>query len=180
MITQDEVWLVSLVGIGLVALVFIYVISQAGKTADATQVQKKAYAIRRWWFIALVVLGTGVTYASLKPFPIADQHEQSQTSQIIDVVGHQWFWDLSQHQVNAGAAVEFHVTSADVNHGFAIYGPNDRIVAQTQAMPGYTNRLVYTFTQPGKYRVLCLEYCGLAHHAMSSEFEVVAAKGEGP
>ena len=43
-------------------------------------------------------------------------------------------------------------------------------------MPGHTNRLAYTFTQPGKYRVLCLEYCGLAHHGMMTEFEVVAAK----
>jgi cytochrome c oxidase subunit II len=179
-VTQDEVWLISLIGMGLVAAAFIFVISRAGKAADATRAQKKAYAIRRWWFIALVVFGIGVTYASLKPFPIADQHEQSQTAQIIDVVGHQWFWDLSQHQLNAGTAVEFHVTSADVNHGFAIYGPNDRIVAQTQAMPGFTNRLVYTFTQPGKYRVLCLEYCGLAHHVMSSEFEVVAAKAQRP
>lgn len=180
MITQDQVWLASLTGMGLVALVFIAVISQAGKVADATQVQKKAYAIRRWWFIALLVFGIGVTYASLKPFPIADQHERPREAQIVDVVGHQWFWDLSRHQVNAGAAVEFHVTSADVNHGFAIYGPNDRIVAQTQAMPGFTNRLVHTFTQPGKYRVLCLEYCGLAHHVMANEFEVVAAKGEQP
>lgn len=180
MIIQDEVWLISLLGMGLVALVFIYVISQASKVADATQVQKKAYAIRRWWLIALAVLGIGVTYASLKPFPIADQHEQLQSAQIVDVVGHQWFWDLSRHQVNAGTAVEFHVTSADVNHGFAIYGPNDRILAQTQAMPGFTNRLVYTFVQPGKYRVLCLEYCGLAHHVMANEFEVVAAKGDRP
>ena len=180
MIAQDEVWLVSLIGMGLVALVFIYVISQAGQTAGAAQVQKKAYAIRRWWFVALVIFGVGVTYASLRPFPIADQHTQSRAAQIVDVVGHQWHWDLSRHRVDAGTPVEFRVTSADVNHGFAIYGPNDRIVAQTQAMPGFTNRLVHTFTQPGKYRVLCLEYCGLAHHGMSSDFEVAAAAGEKP
>jgi cytochrome c oxidase subunit 2 len=174
------VWLISLAGMGLVALVFIYVISQAGKAADAAQVQKKAYAIRRWWFIALLIFGVGVTYASLQPFPIADQNAQLQNAQIVEVVGHQWFWDLSQHQVKAGTTVEFHVTSADVNHGFAIYGPNELIVAQTQAMPGFTNRLVHTFAQPGKYRVLCLEYCGLAHHGMASEFEVVADQGERP
>jgi heme/copper-type cytochrome/quinol oxidase subunit 2 len=28
--------------------------------------------------------------------------------------------------------------------------------------------------------VLCLEYCGLAHHGMNSEFEVTAAKGGQP
>jgi cytochrome c oxidase subunit II len=42
------------------------------------------------------------------------------------------------------------------------------------------NRLVYTFARPGRYRVLCLEYCGLAHHGMNSEFEVTATQGGQP
>jgi heme/copper-type cytochrome/quinol oxidase subunit 2 len=42
--------------------------------------------------------------------------------------------------------VEFQVTSADVNHGFGIYDRSGRLLAQTQAMPGITNRLVYTFS----------------------------------
>ncbi len=39
-------------------------------------------------------------------------------------------------------------------------------------MPDYTNRLFYTFTGPGHYYIICLEYCGVAHHVMNSEFEV--------
>ena len=70
--------------------------------------------------------------------------------------------------------MEFHVTSKDVNHGFALYDPDMRIVAQTQAMPGYTNVLRYTFNEPGVYRVLCLEYCGVAHHEMTAEIKVAA------
>ena len=177
---QDEVWLITLIGIALVALVFAYVISRSGGRADAKQVQVRAYSIRRWWFLALLVFGIGVTYASLRPFPVPDQRAQLRGAQIVDVVGHQWFWQLSRYQVTAGTPVEFHVTSADVNHGFALYGPDDRIVAQTQAMPGFTNRLIYTFRKPGFYRVLCLEYCGLAHHGMASQFEVVAAMGGKP
>ena len=44
-------------------------------------------------------------------------------------------------------------------------------------MPGYTNVLRRTFAQPGKYRVLCLEYCGLVHHNMIAEIDVVEARG---
>lgn len=175
MTTQDEVALITLIGVGLVALVFLYVIAQSGKSADAAQVQKGSYVIRRWWFFALLALGIGVTYATLKPFPIPDQHLQSKTAQIVSVVGHQWSWDLSRRQIEAGVPVEFRVTSTDVNHGFAIYSPAGHIVTQTQAMPGYTNRLVHTFTELGKYRVLCLEYCGLVHHMMATDFDVVAA-----
>lgn len=179
MITQDVVWAWTLAGMGAVALVFIVVIRQAGKPADPHKVQKTAYAIRRWWFAALILLGVSVTYASLKPFPIADQQARSQSAQIVDAIASQWAWKLSQEKVSVGTPVQFNVTSLDVNHGFAIYGPNDRIVTQTQAMPGFTNRLLYTFREPGRYRVMCLEYCGLAHHGMVTEFEVVAAaKGD--
>ena len=161
---------------GLVALAFLYVIAKSGKHADSTHVQKKAYAIRSWWFLALVVLGIGVTWVSLEQFPIPDQHAQSH-AQVVDAVARQWSWDLSQNRFTSGVPVEFRVTSVDVNHGFAIYDPGGRIVTQTQAMPGFTNRLVLTFDKPGKYRVLCLEYCGLAHHAMVAEFEVAATNG---
>jgi cytochrome c oxidase subunit 2 len=177
MITQNEVWVWALAGMGLVALAFIYVVSQAGRTADAEQVQHGAHAIRRWWFIALVLLGVFVTTVSLRAFPIADQTTQAQHAQIVQAVGRQWGWDLSQTKVLAGTPVEFNVTSTDVNHGFAIYSPHERILTQTQAMPGFTNRLLYTFSEPGKYRIVCLEYCGLAHHGMVAEFEVVAAGG---
>ncbi|HRP68600.1 MAG TPA: hypothetical protein PLY93_03635, partial [Turneriella sp.] len=56
----------------------------------------------------------------------------------------------------------------------AIYDSGQRIVAQTQAMPHYTNRLRVKFDKPGDYSVLCLEYCGLGHHKMRSAFKVAA------
>jgi cytochrome c oxidase subunit 2 len=176
---QSEVWWTTLAGIGLVALAFVYVIAKSGKPADPAQVQKTASAIRPWWFLALVVLGIGVAWASLSPFPIPDQQGQAE-AQVVNAVARQWSWELSRKAFTAGVPVEFRVTSADVNHGFAIYDPGGRIVTQTQAMPGFTNRLVHTFAQPGKYRVLCLEYCGVAHHGMLAEFEVSAASGSRP
>ncbi len=68
--------------------------------------------------------------------------------------------------------VEFRVTSLDVNHGFGIYNSRAELVAQTQAMPGYVNRLRWEFKEPGTYKILCLEYCGLGHPVMSSSFIV--------
>lgn len=180
MIFQNEVWLITLVGLAAVTLGFIYVIVQAGKAdADTGKVQKNACVIRRWLLLALIVLGIGVTWATLKQFPIPDQHAQLQAKQVVDVVGRQWSWSLSNNHLTADVPVEFRVTSADVNHGFAIYAPDDRIIIETQAMPGFTNKLLYTFHTPGKYRVLCLEYCGLAHHGMMAEFDVAPASAKG-
>lgn len=179
MIIQNEVWVITLVGLAAVTLGFLYVIGQAGRTGDANRVRKTSNVIRRWWFWALIVFGIGVTWGSLNPFPIPKQFGPLQAAQVVDVVGHQWYWTMSETRLKTDTPVEFRVTSADVNHGFAIYAPDDRIVTQTQAMPGYTNKLLYTFRQPGKYRVLCLEYCGIAHHGMRAEFEVVADTGGG-
>ncbi|KAB2875001.1 MAG: hypothetical protein IT503_08485 [Burkholderiaceae bacterium] len=171
---QNQVWLATLVGIGVVALGFLYAIARSRSPGDAQQVQKRAYAVRRWWFLALLVVGVGANWASFDPFPVPVQSGPAVAPQVVDAVGQQWSWQLSSNRFTAGVPVEFHVKSDDVNHGFAIYGPDERIVTQTQAMPGFTNRLIHTFSQPGKYRVLCLEYCGLAHHGMITEFEVVA------
>ena len=40
-------------------------------------------------------------------------------------------------------------------------------------MPDYTQKLVHTFTKPGRYDILCLEYCGLDHDRCRRSFEVV-------
>ena len=179
MTMQNDAWVISLVGIGLVALLFIHVIAQAGKTApDPTGVQKKAYALRRPLFWALIVLGIGVAYGTLRAFPIPKQQGALHPAQTVQVVAHQWSWEISPAPIQAGVPIEFDVTSADVNHGFAIFDAHDRLLMQTQAMPGYTNRLIYTFAQPGTYRVLCLEYCGVAHYGMMDELHVVAHKGD--
>ena len=172
---QRLVWGITLIGIGTIAAAFLYVAARSGTLLQYESVQKKAYGIRRWFFWALVLLGVGTAYATLVEFPIPDQRGASAGARVVDVVGKQWYWELSANQFTTGVPVEFRVTAGDVNHGFGIYDPHGRLIAQTQAMPGFTNHLVHTFTEPGKYRVLCLEYCGLVHHNMVAEFEVLAA-----
>jgi cytochrome c oxidase subunit 2 len=107
---------------------------------------------------------------------------------IVHAVGKQYAWSLTEQSgptlatwdkdfsptatVPTGAPVEFRVTTLDVNHGFSLYAPDGHLVAQTQAMPGYVNRLRVTFDQPGTYTVLCLEFCGMSHHRMRGVVEV--------
>jgi cytochrome c oxidase subunit II len=107
---------------------------------------------------------------------------------IVHAVGKQYAWSLTEQTgptlatwdrdfspvvtVPAGAQIEFRVTTLDVNHGFSLYAPDGHLVAQTQAMPGYMNRLRVAFDQPGTYTVLCLEFCGMSHHRMRGVIEV--------
>ena len=73
--------------------------------------------------------------------------------------------------VPVGRPVTFDVAATDVNHGFGVYDQRGRLLGQTQAMPGYVNRLTLVFPEPGSYQVLCLEYCGVAHHVMAASIE---------
>lgn len=180
MILQDVVWAIALVGMGLIALGFIHVIRQASKPADDETTRKAAHTsnvLRRWLFGALLIVFVGVTYATLRNFPVPPQQVPLGISQVVDVSGQQWSWEVKPDTVRVGSPVEFRVTSKDVNHGFAIYAPSGRIATQTQAMPGFTNKLVHTFTEPGTYTVMCLEYCGIGHAPMTTELTVVAATG---
>src|SRR5690606_39238388 len=158
MVLQDKIWLFALIGMGLISLGFLYVISQAGKKAEPAAARRSGQifnGVRRGLFAALLLLGVVVAYKTLWPYPIPQQHAALQAGRVVEVVGRQWQWRLSRTQVKAGVPVEFRVTSIDVNHGFAIYGPDEQIVVQTQAMPGFENRILHTFNAPGIYRILC-------------------------
>ena len=91
---------------------------------------------------------------------------------VINATTSQFAFTLSNTTIPANVPVEFAVTSIDVNHGFGIFDPDGRIIAQTQSMPGYTNRLIVNFTRPGPYRIHCLEYCGVDHWGMEAAFNV--------
>ena len=75
-------------------------------------------------------------------------------------------------EIPVGKMVEFRVTSIDVTHGFAIYNDKAKLITQSQAMPGYVNRLRWVFNEPGTYSVLCTEFCGVGHQIMRVEFIV--------
>ncbi len=171
---QELAWLISLALIIVCAAVFLAVILKAGTEAKEQDIQGGPYRYRRPSFWALVGIGVLTAIVSLSDLPYAAQGASSKASQVVEATGYQWYWTLSRDEVSVGEPVEFRVTSADVNHGFGIYDESLRLLAQTQAMPGYTNRLRFTFQKPGKYRILCLEYCGLGHHKMPAEISVLA------
>ncbi|HEX5961010.1 MAG TPA: c-type cytochrome [Rhodanobacteraceae bacterium] len=178
MVLQNVVWTIWLVGAAIIALGFIFIIVQAGKQADGEQTRKAAHTshvLQAWAFVVLFIAFVVGSWATLRNFPIPPQSGTLDSQQVVDVVGRQWSWDIKPDTVQAGSVVEFRVTSDDVNHDFALYAPDGRIVTQTQAMPGYTNKVLYSFDKPGTYTVQCLEYCGLAHAAMAHDLKVVAA-----
>lgn len=174
---QDVVWAVSIVLMGSLAAVFAWVAAGANVAlADYGPVVASAYRLRTWLFVLAVIVLIAANYKSLGELPYVSRLTPPPAGGVerVDATGEQWSWTIKPSSFAVGETAEFHVTSKDVNHGFALYDPGMRIVAQTQAMPGYVNVLRYTFTEPGTYQVLCLEYCGLMHHEMKAQINVAA------
>jgi len=173
---QDIAWRVTVILVVAVFLVFAWVALGASQRRDYESIRGRAARARFIVFWGLVLVFTPIIVYSLADLPYPRRIAQPGSAEVITATGHQWRWELSKNQVVAGRPVEFHVEAADVTHGFGIYDTQLRLVAQTQAMPGYTNVLRHTFKQPGSYKILCLEYCGLVHHGMMADLTVVTSE----
>lgn len=169
---QNAIFLLSLALMLCVLAAFVFVVVKANHQSEFKEVQARAYRVRRGLFILVILGGIFVSLGTTRSLPYAATHGQMTSGTSVNVEGKQWYWVLSEHSVPAGTEVTFNVSSGDVNHGFGIYDSNLRLLAQTQAMPGYTNKLVHRFEQPGNYQLMCMEYCGLVHHGMVADFIV--------
>ncbi len=97
----------------------------------------------------------------------------AKTALTIDVIGHQWFWEVRYPGTTAVTANEIHIpartpvnlvaTTADVIHSFWVPELNRKI----DTIPGQRNAILLYADQPGVYRGQCAEYCGLQHAHMS-------------
>ncbi len=158
------------------AAIFFYVVyrksvtdSGPGTTPPATMSR-----IEGIWLTAVFVIFVGVNLGSLKYMPTikaAHAAASNQPLHEVDVSATSWAFDISNRQIEAGSTVRFSGRSKDTMHGFAVYHPDGRMLFTMMLMPGLKNptTLVHTFKEPGKYKVRCLEYCGIAHHAMQDE-----------
>jgi cytochrome c oxidase subunit 2 len=182
-------WLFAGTNVLLVIPVFVWVLLSTRREREFDI--HTAYRLRRRFLFvlaAVLVVAIVLTFPAM-PYPKAGQHPE----RVVYVVGEQFAWGISDQpitndeqwsaaassgpvQIPAGQLVEFRVTSFDVNHDFGVYSPKGQLLGQVQAMPGYVNRLRLRFRTPGTYPVLCLELCGMGHHGMRSEFDVVPGR----
>lgn len=169
--------LVALVASVCVVCAALFVGSRAREAMPDGNVP--VYRARKYYAAGLVAVLVGGLVLTLPRVPYG-AYAAVAPAVHVDATGRMWSWQLRRTDraageplvVPKGALIEFDVTAADVTHGFGVYDDQGRLLGQTQAMPGYVNHLRMVFDAPGRYHVLCLEYCGLAHHFMLSEFTV--------
>jgi cytochrome c oxidase subunit 2 len=94
----------------------------------------------------------------------------------VQVVAEQFWWRVGYEAADGtrvatanelhlpvGATAEFTLTSTDVIHSFWI----PSLGGKMDAIPGRTNVLRLTPTEPGVYRGVCAEFCGPSHALMA-------------
>jgi len=99
--------------------------------------------------------------------------DPQKTQLAVDVVGRQWFWDVSypadgartanEIHIPVGVPVDVRVTSRDVVHSLWVPELNRKI----DAIPGRTNHVVFKARSAGIFRGQCAEFCGLQHAHMA-------------
>jgi cytochrome c oxidase subunit 2 len=90
----------------------------------------------------------------------------------IDVVGHQWWWEVRYPQqgiitandihIPVGHAVQVRLTTNDVLHSFWV----PQLTGKTDMIAGRTNTMTIQADAAGIYRGQCAEFCGLQHAQM--------------
>ncbi len=169
----------SVVLIAVVAL-WLYAMRRPEDTGDEAQ-QRRVH--QRWIIgggvilptvsiLLLLVFGVPMGHRML-PLPPAEGEAVR-----IDVTGHQWWWEVrypdssialkNEIHIPAGTAIDIHLTTADVIHGFWV----PRLGGKLDAIPGRVNVLRLQADKPGVYRGQCAEFCGLHHAGM--QFTVTA------
>lgn len=102
-------------------------------------------------------------------------------AQQVEVDAFQFGWTLNPTQVKVDQPVEFTLRSKDVQHGFGVYRGTE-LMKQVQvpgnepgadAEFGDDQKMLWTPEETGTYEILCLEFCGVKHHNMTSVLEVV-------
>lgn len=92
---------------------------------------------------------------------------------VIEVVGHQWWWEIrypeqgvttaNEIHMPVGRPVVFELTSADVIHSFWV----PPLGGKMDMLPERVNTMTLQADQPGRHRSQCAEFCGLQHARMA-------------
>jgi cytochrome c oxidase subunit II len=144
--------------------------------------------------ILLIVLGYTIYSGNVTTHAPPSVGGAPENPVIVDVIGHQFWWEVrylnrgvltaNEIHIPVGQPVLFRVTSADVIHSFWV----PQLHGKIDLMPGDTNQIWLQADEPGLFRGICAEFCGLQHAHMQflviaqppDEFEVWAAQQAQP
>jgi cytochrome c oxidase subunit II len=116
--------------------------------------------------VLMILMGLSI---SIENVSAADNNAAQQA---IEVIGHQWWWEVrypaqgfdtaNEIHIPVGRPVTLKITSADVIHSFWV----PQLHPKLDMIPGQTNTLTLQADTVGSYLGECAEYCGEQHAHM--------------
>ena len=116
----------------------------------------------------LIVVVLVATVASMR----AVSGAPSDDALTIEVVGHQWWWEVTypddrvvtanEVHIPAGRDVVLELRSSDVIHSFWV----PALAGKMDLLPERSNTLVIDADRPGRFPGVCAEFCGIQHANM--------------
>ena len=131
------------------------------------------HKLEMWWTIIPTIFVVILGFVSVKLFFEIEPVNAQGNTLVVEALGHQWYYtfrypgihgEVREMHLPVGQPVTLHVSAYDVIHSFWV--PDMRLKADM--VPGLVNTLVFTPTRPGKYNLICTEFCGTFHGAMRS------------
>jgi cytochrome c oxidase subunit 2 len=123
--------------------------------------------------VPIVVLSLLFVWSDVYVIKTTQPPRASSTSLTVQVIGHQWFWEIRYPGTGAVTANELHIpvntrvnvvgTTDDVIHSFWVPELNRKI----DLIPGRRNRVLLDADRTGVFSGQCAEFCGLQHAHMT-------------
>ncbi|HEV7180280.1 MAG TPA: cytochrome c oxidase subunit II [Candidatus Baltobacteraceae bacterium] len=156
--------------------------ARSSDAPDAIGVQiHDNHTLEFWWTVIPALFVVLLSILSVRIW-YGIQIAQPANGLVVESIGHQWFYTFRYPQVHGEITNEMHlpvnvpvimnVTSQDVIHSFWV--PAFRLKADM--VPGLINTIRFTPTTPGRYEIVCTEFCGTLHGAMNKQVVVVEDK----
>jgi len=166
---HEKIWLgVALLWCFVMSLMMPYwhFRGKQNSSGEAYAVEPAAFLARTEQFVAANRVGTFVNPAPnafaaelpiVEPPPGGDAY----------LVGRMWQW-YPALRLRLGETYRIHLSALDLQHGFSLQPLNMNF----QAVPGYDHVLTITPTSKGEFTIVCNEFCGIGHHAMTGRIFV--------
>lgn len=168
----DLWWLMLALGVAVFAVFAVLLAVALFRRSGAEPGSRR---VSRWitgWgvvgpFVVIVVVFVATVYA-MRVLP----SEAPSDALVIDVVGHQWWYEvrypeegittINELHIPTGRTIALRLTSADVIHSFWV----PALAGKKDMLPDGVNTLVLQADEPGEHEALCAEFCGLRHTDM--------------
>lgn len=171
-------WVLAILGSAVyVAVIVFMIVGLVRRRRDPSAEAEDPDTTSNWVVVGGVAMPAvilsvvfGLSLASSSALP----HEIPEDAIIIDVVGHQWWWEVAYEDHEFSTANEIHIpvgepivvrlTSADVVHSFWV----PQLSGKLDALPDRINTLQFTADEASLFEGRCAEFCGLQHTNMGA------------